>query len=142
MFRVKEADVRRVKTGAYASREGDTFGSFTVDSCIPGRQLAIIASDGSDWEASGLTGVPWEHVSVHSFQGGGGSRRLFTPTWAEMCYVKSLFWEPEDVVIQFHPAESQYVNMHKHVLHLWRPVGVEIPVPPALTVGVQGVTLV
>lgn len=29
----------------------------------------------------------------------------------------------------------QHVNYHAHCLHLWRQVGVEIPLPPSITVG-------
>lgn len=57
----------------------------------------------------------WEHVSVELY-----ARRL--PTWEEMCYVKDLFWNDEEEVVQIHPKKSQYVNMTE-ALHLWRPVG-------------------
>jgi hypothetical protein len=53
-----------------------------------------------------------------------------------MCFIKDLFWDAEDVVIQYHPAKSEYVNMHENTLHLWRPVGKEIPTPPKELVGV------
>ena len=52
-----------------------------------------------------------------------------------MSYVKRLCWDAEDVVVQFHPRESEYVNCHPHVLHLWRPKHVEIPTPPSILVG-------
>ena len=35
-------------------------------------------------------GEGWEHVSIHA-EDAKGSR---TPTWAEMCYIKDLFWMP------------------------------------------------
>lgn len=77
----------------------------------------------------------WEHVSVtlanRKYE---GLKRC--PTWEEMCYVKSLFWDKEDVVVQYHPAESSYVNTHPYCLHLFRPVGVEMPQPSPLMVGV------
>ena len=82
--------------------------------------LRIIASNGAGWE----------HVSV--------SRNDRTPTWDEMCHVKALFWEPEDCVIQYHPPASEYVNNHPHCLHLWRPVEGNVPMPPALLVGIRG----
>jgi hypothetical protein len=53
-----------------------------------------------------------------------------------MAYVKDLCWDAEDVVMQLHPRKSEYVNNHPHVLHLWRPVDVEIPTPPSIFVGV------
>jgi hypothetical protein len=56
----------------------------------------------------------WEHVSIMLC-----ARRL--PTWEEMCFVKDIFWEDEEEVVQLHPKKSQYVNM-VDALHLWRPV--------------------
>jgi hypothetical protein len=79
--------------------------------------LRVIASDG----------MGWEHVSV--------SLPNRCPNWREMCFIKDLFWDAEDVVIQYHPAKSEYVNRHETTLHLWRPVGVEIPTPPKELVG-------
>ncbi len=63
----------------------------------------------------------WEHVSV--------SLKQRCPTWDEMCFVKDLFWADDEVVIQYHPAKSNYVNDFKTCLHLWKPIGVELPTP-------------
>lgn len=46
-----------------------------------------------------------------------------------------MFWDAEDVVMQLHPAQSVYVNHHPGCLHLWRPVSIAIPTPPAWMVG-------
>jgi hypothetical protein len=82
------------------------------------QKLRIIASDG----------LGWEHVSV--------SRRDRCPTWDEMCQIKALFWDDEDdCVIQYHPPRSEYVNNHPNCLHLWRPIGVLLPMPPSIMVG-------
>jgi hypothetical protein len=72
----------------------------------------------------------WQHVSVSiEFD-------TRTPSWKIMCAVKDLFWEPEQVVVQFHPKESQYINFHQGCLHLWRCTdGREFPTPPAYMVG-------
>jgi len=59
-------------------------------------KLFICASDGLDWE----------HVSVSVVN------KQRCPTWDEMCFVKSVFWSPEDTVIQYHPAEKDYVIFH------------------------------
>lgn len=86
----------------------------------------IIASDGLDWE----------HVSVTINAKG----QVKTPTWNQMSKIKSLFWGPEDVVMQLHPARSQYVNNHPNCLHLWRPTpfsGQVIPTPPSQLVGIR-----
>lgn len=96
-------------------------GAFSMGSPEPGWDLWLIASDGEGWE----------HVSVHAWNG----KRERTPSWREMCFVKSLFWDPEDEAVQFHPAASEYVNCHPHTLHIWRPIGRAIEMPPADLVG-------
>lgn len=89
--------------------------------------LKIIASDGLliPDESPELAG--WEHVSV--------SLPNRCPTWAEMAYVKSVFWDAEDCVVQFHPPESEYVNNHSFCLHLWRKIDGAFPLPPSILVG-------
>jgi hypothetical protein len=72
-------------------------------------------------------GYGWEHVSV--------SYPDRCPTWDEMCAVKALFWEPEDCVMQLHPPKSEWVSHHPYTLHLWKPVGLEIPRPHWRLVG-------
>ena len=42
-------------------------------------------------------------------------------------FIKMLFWDPEDEVIQFFPPQSEYINFHKNCLHLWRPTNVKLP---------------
>src|SRR6266487_7029637 len=62
------------------------------------------------------TGMGWEHVSVTVSHKNKDSTRC--PTWGEMCFVKDVFWDKDDVVIQYHPAEKDYVSMHPFCLHL------------------------
>lgn len=100
-------------------------GAFDIESPEPGWRLAMIASDG----------MGWEHVSVHAYRS-LARIQLRTPNWREMCYVKDLCWDVEDLVIQFHPRKSEYVNNHEQVLHLWRPTDREIPTPDPIQVGV------
>lgn len=108
----------RLNKGAYASTASyGNNGAFSVRT-KDGVDLFVIASDGGGWE----------HVSVSPV----GKKRC--PTWEEMCYVKSLFWSPDEVVIQYHPAESNYVNQYPYCLHLWRPMHAEIPMPPLVMV--------
>ncbi len=109
------------------SEDGNN-GVFDVASPEPGWRLAIIASDGEGWE----------HVSVHGYrrvQAVSSPIQRRTPNWKEMCFVKDLFWDGEDEVVQYHPKRSEYVNCHPNVLHLWRPIGVELPMPPPIMVG-------
>jgi hypothetical protein len=115
-------DAHRVLVGQLRSTSQDgNNGAFDLSSPISGRRLAIIASDGGGWE----------HVSVHVYVGKGTSRaQLLTPTWDEMCFVKNQFWDDEDLVVQFHPPKSQYIDCHPHTLHLWKKIGSEFELPP------------
>lgn len=69
----------------------------------------------------------WEHVSV--------SLKHRCPTWNEMCYIKSIFWDDEEAVVQFHPKKSEYVNHHPYCLHLWKRTGFDWDTPPPVFVG-------
>jgi hypothetical protein len=80
-------------------------------------------------------GSGWEHLSAHISAFDGRVHRDRTPTWAEMCKLKDLFWTADDWCMQYHPPESEYVNNHKHTLHIWRPVGISFPTPPSVLVG-------
>lgn len=93
----------------------DTNGAFLIKH--KGARLYVIISDG----------MGWDHVSVSVLDEGR------CPTWAEMCHIKDLFFEPEETVIQYHPPKSEYIN-HADALHMWRPQGVNIPMPPLVMV--------
>lgn len=123
----------RVTAGPFASSIMDgNNGAFLLPSPVAGWVLWCLASDSTEPDAAGY--APWEHVSV-SARRPAALQKSRTPTWLEMCAVKEAFWGAEDAVIQFHPRRSQYVNQHPHCLHLWRPVGVTLPEPPAIFVG-------
>jgi len=76
-------------------------------------------------------GKEWEHVCVAI----SPIRRC--PTWEEMCFIKSVFWHPEETVMQLHPAESEWISNHPYALHLWRPMNQAIPLPPSKMVGIR-----
>lgn len=62
----------------------------------------------------------YEHVSVspkHKFR---------IPSWEDMCTLKEIFFEDEEEVYQIHPKKSEYVNLSKNCLHLWKPIGHEL----------------
>jgi hypothetical protein len=114
-------------SGPLASDPGaGNFGAFIIVSPEPGWQLVLICDDGTLVESGG-----WEHVSVRAIR----VRQSRTPTWREMAAVKDRLWDAEDVVVQFHPRRSAYVNCHPHVLHLWRHRTADFPTPPANLVG-------
>lgn len=123
----EDARIRRGRLGS-----DDTYGhngAFGLPSPEPGWTLFFICSDGS--ENPDVDAWQWEHVSVHAVRGA----RDRTPTWKEMAFVKSVCWDDEDVVVQFHPRRSEYVNLHPCTLHLWRPRLATIPTPPPELVG-------
>jgi hypothetical protein len=81
-------------------------------------------------KASGELG--WEHVSISI----PSENRC--PTWEEMCFVKDLFWnDPEDVVVQYHPAKKDYISQHDFCLHLWRKTETNFETPPSILVGIN-----
>lgn len=108
----------RQRTGRMGTSErwGNN-GLFIVPGLATHRLLCIV-SDGEGWE----------HVSVSL------TKKQRLPLWEEMCYVKDLFWEAEEVVIQYHPRASAYINFTE-ALHMWRPLGVVLPEPPTSLVG-------
>lgn len=108
--------------GLPQSKPGDVHGFFLLPCPDSGRTLKVIASGPADqesWADAGFPGEPWEHVSV-SILGEKRTTRV-TPTWAEMDWVRLLFWGEEEVVAQFHVAGNSKVNFHNGVLHLWKP---------------------
>jgi len=119
----RELELGRWRNGEYGSPAGADYGAFEINGPC-GTRLKIIASPGDANE-----NIPWEHVSVSC------ERRC--PNWTEMCFVKDLFWNPEEAVMQLHPPKSDYVNMHPYCLHLWRPLHVEMPLPPSIAVGIK-----
>jgi hypothetical protein len=117
----KKLEQFRCRRGPFASDTGDDFGAFFIPGPC-GRDLKVIASSGDASE-----GVDWEHVSV-SLDGR-------CPNWPEMCFIKDLFWDEEETVMQLHPPRSQWINNHPYCLHLWMPKSEKIPMPPAIAVG-------
>jgi hypothetical protein len=106
----------------YESSSGDAFGIFIVPGRhANGRTLRVIACDGLE------TG--WDHVSVSL-----ADSPSKIPSWQEMCIIKDLFFDESDCVVQFHPPKEDYVNNHVGVLHLWRCIHAEFPMPPKICV--------
>ena len=128
----------RIMTGPYATEPGSLTGAYLiVDGGRPLPEarrisasspypppLLILASDPKD---EGETAQGWEHVSV--------STKSRCPTWEEMCFVKELFWLPEELVVQYHMPAAENVNIHDYCLHLWRNIYQTYPTPPSIFVG-------
>ena len=96
MFHVPEKF--RVTDGAMLSTEHDGNNGHFIIPYGPVMYF-VIASDG----------MGWEHVSVHIEN---RERKQYIPTWPEMNYIKDMFWDAEDAVMQLHPPKSEYINNH------------------------------
>lgn len=86
-------------------------GAFRIYCPLTKKVLFVIVSDGEGWD----------HVSV--------SMKNRTPAWIEMCFIKDIFWSKDEVVIQYHPREVDYINVHEHCLHMWRSQSEIMPKP-------------
>lgn len=124
MFYVPESNRIRNHPILSSSKEDGNNGAFKIKSPCSNRTLFIIASDGEGWE----------HVSIHVIS---LNKTMKLPNYEEMCFVKNTFWDDEDVVVQYHPKKSEYVNNHKFTLHLWRPTNEELPYPSSILVGIK-----
>lgn len=103
----------------YYHRRGDSGnGAFKV--YVNGRSFFCIASNGGGWE----------HVSVSP----ANRKRKRAPTWEEMCEIKRMFFREDEMVVEYHPAKADYVNLHPLCLHLWRPTVMHMPKPPKIFV--------
>ena len=111
-----EANRHRMKDGLQGTNNSyGNNGAFVFR--LKGAELRVIVSDG----------LGWDHVSV--------SLSDRCPTWEEMCHIKKVFFQGNEWVLQYHPAQDANVNCHEHCLHLWRPQAVDFPKPPAWMVG-------
>jgi hypothetical protein len=120
------AEPYRIQPAGYESHYGDSFGAFRIPYPKTGAVLHALAQDGRNARADLGDEWAWDHVSV--------STQRRTPNWAEMCFIKSLFWGEDETVMQLHVPASEHINMHNFTLHLWRPLLLEIPRPPQGTV--------
>lgn len=102
----------RVRTGAYGSNGSYGNNGQFLMFAPTGEPIMILVSDQCGWD----------HVSV--------SCRNRPPTWDEMCFVKDLFFDADETVIQYHPPKSKYVDNCGNCLHLWRNHKQEVELPP------------
>jgi len=122
----RHLDRYRLIAGPMASPLGATFGAFRIPRPHGGLTLAVIATDGDQSDTGLGPEYAWEHVSV-SLPGR-------CPNWAEMSFIKDLFWDEHETVMQLHVPKADHRNLHPNCLHLWKPVGIELPRPPTDTV--------
>jgi hypothetical protein len=124
----------RITIGRYRSDPYEQGGAFRIPNGPGGRALFVVADAGLQG-ATELAG--WEHVSV-SIDSESARRKQHLPSWVEMDFIKRLFWDDEECVVQFHPPRSRWVN-NMPVLHLWRSIKGEFPMPHPLLIGVKEV---
>lgn len=121
----------RVRSGPpehWLSTDADGMNGMFIIPFTDGRghvsRLGCIASDQEGWE----------HVSVTDQT--TRKSQMTAPTWEMMCRIKRAFWDDEETVIEYHVPMAEWINDHPGCLHLWKPIGIEIPRPPTLFVGV------
>jgi len=76
------------------------------------------------WKGSFVFGgdeCGWEHLSVSPYN----HKKM--PSWEDLCKLKDMFWKDDEACIQIHPKKSEYVNIQKNCLHIWRNTKVELP---------------
>jgi hypothetical protein len=124
MFHVPNKNRNRIHPQLGSDDNIGNNGLFIIPYFKPnGLEFRVIASDGEGWEHASVSIALPERVALRC------------PTWEEMCYIKKMFWDEEDCVIQYHPSKSEYVNYHPFVLHLWRPTNQVIPIPKKIMIG-------
>jgi len=117
-------NTRRLRIGRLASAPEDGHNGAFLLPYSSTVTLQVIASDG----------LGWDHVSVVPVDPSRHQKLYRTPTWAEMCYVKELFFDETETVIQYHPPKKLYRNAHEYCLHLWKPQDAELPLPDPIMV--------
>jgi len=117
---LENARVRTMR--GYESMTGDPFGMFILIGPTR-RPLVVIFGDGDGWE----------HASV-SVRKRGGKLTGKTPSWADMHFVKELFWKEDETVVQYHVPAVMHTSPGSEygveVLHLWRSKEHLFPLPP------------
>jgi hypothetical protein len=112
----------------FKTEDSDGMTGYFVIPMEPDTWALVISSPGNET-------ITWEHVSARiGYKKYHGKLAERVPTWDEMCLLKDIFWGDDEVVMQIHPKMEDYINQHPFVLHLWKPIGVEIPTPPRIAV--------
>lgn len=119
-----QAEPYRTSKYPWISKYGDNYGAFRIP--YKGVALLVLVSAGENGAIEFGDAHAWDHISV--------SAPNRTPTWQEMDYIKDIFWNPDETVMQLHVPKSEHINCHPNVLHLWKPLLIPIPRPPSSAV--------
>lgn len=98
--------------GPGGERGDHTCGAFLIPYPLTGVLLKVLAS----------ADAGWDHVSV--------SLSDRTPSWAEMSFIHRTFFKENEAAWEYHVPTDQHINIHPHVLHLWRKWYFKMPLPP------------
>jgi hypothetical protein len=112
-YRITDRDTLTITHGWAGDH---TCGAFRLKSPTDGAELLVLASTGSGWD----------HCSVTR----GGRQGGRCPNWTEMEYVKRMFFEDNELAVQFHLPVDEHINLHPNCLHLWRSQEFEFGLPP------------
>ena len=113
-------EIRKIPNLRIDTLANDGFFAFWTDP-INRRVYSIILS----W------GGGWEHFSINPIKNDK------TPSWDFMCKMKEMFFKDDEACVEYHPAKKDYISQLDHCLHIWRPLEKELPVPPAIYVGLK-----
>jgi len=117
----KDIEPFRVIRGAFATNKAHgNNGHFFIP--YNSKYLLCIVSDGAGWE----------HVSFRIVN--KKNTRSWIGDYRAMKFVKEMFWEDTECVVQYFPPKKDHINMHDNVLHLWKPTDQELPMPKKVMV--------
>ena len=120
-------DIRKT-TGIKIKKEGKNgFGGTVFNTYYKNGKLKVENSPDKVLHFIFSWGCGFEHLSV--------STPVRCPTWDEMCKMKEIFWNDDEICMQLHPKKEDYVNNMQYCLHIWKPINQEIPTPPSIMVG-------
>lgn len=118
----KDSRINKFRVTDGFMRSDNSMGNNGLFRYIKGGNIyRILVSDGNGWD----------HVSIVI------DNISRCPTWDEMCMIKDLCFDDDEVVVQIHPKKRDMVNNHQYCLHLWRnQKGMEAP--DSILVGIKG----
>ena len=112
-----ELDHWRLRTQEVLNQFGSfgdgTCGAFLVPYPKTGATLKVVASCGGGWD----------HVSV--------SLPNRCPNWFEMSFIKRTFFKPTETAWEYHPADTEHINIMPNALHMWRKQNFVMIMPPS-----------
>jgi hypothetical protein len=87
----------------------------------------IVPCNSNELKVLASSGEGWDHVSV--------SMKNRIPNWMEMEFIAKLFFNDDEIAIQYHVPAKEHINIMENCLHWWRPwAPLVIPMPPPIFV--------